>query len=284
MRIQPATAFIVFSFIATAALASPLPSTHAIPDPTFFSAPGLNFQVSRSILLVIGFTGQLLFSARVITQAWASKKRRESYTPPSYWHFSLGAATLLIFYCYVRSEPVGLLMQVIMSAIYARNIYLIRKELNGKGFTKRIAFICLTGAAIAISFCYFVLRTPVNTNVANVADPKFFTLPFTHYVVPGHPVMIFGFIGSAIFMGRFFVQWIVSERAGRSIVPTSFWVLASVGSIMLLMYYSVKSDPVNLVGQMTTLPAYVYNLWLIRKKSLTLRAAQPAESAAQPAV
>ena len=32
-----------------------------------------------------------------------------------------------------------------------------------------------------------------------------------------------GFIGQAFFSARFLVQWLASEKARRSIVPTAFW-------------------------------------------------------------
>ena len=31
-----------------------------------------------------------------------------------------------------------------------------------------------------------------------------------------------GFVGQAVFGGRFFVQWIASERAGHSVIPRLF--------------------------------------------------------------
>ena len=31
-----------------------------------------------------------------------------------------------------------------------------------------------------------------------------------------------GLVGSVIFYGRFYVQWIASERAGRSVMPLVF--------------------------------------------------------------
>lgn len=239
-----------------------------IPDPDYFQAPVLHFILSAEVLLAIGFLGQILFSARVISQAWASRQRGESYMPPSYWIYSLAAALLLIFYCYVRSEPVGLLMQALMSGVYMRNIYFIRRETQGRQFHRRLAIgsaAAITGACL---FFLFATLIPENRVVANVANPHSFKLPLLGYIVPAAPVLAFGFFGSAIFMSRFLVQWLASERAQRSVVPTSFWILASAGSIMLLLYFIVRSDPVQLVGQVTTLPAYLFNLTLIRKKHL----------------
>ena len=45
-----------------------------------------------------------------------------------------------------------------------------------------------------------------------------------------------GVTGALIFFGRFYVQWIVSERAGRSVMPVVFWYISGVGSVGLLLY------------------------------------------------
>ncbi len=252
-------------FAASTAMGASVGATHS-PNPTFFQAPIFGFHISRFALLTIGFAGQMLFSARVIAQAWSSHQRKESYMPPSFWYFSLAAATLLIFYCFVRSEPVGLLMQALMSALYLRNIYLIRREANGRGINRTLCILVMSAISLLLVACVLMMFAPVNTAFPNVQNPQYFLLPFSDIMIPARPVLAWGFIGSAIFMGRFFVQWLASERVGRSIVPTSFWIMASVGSVMLLFYFLVKSDPVNLVGQLTTLPAYIYNLSLIRAK------------------
>lgn len=41
---------------------------------------------------------------------------------------------------------------------------------------------------------------------------------------------LFGFGAQALFTARFVVQWIASERRGRSVVPVHFWILSLCGS------------------------------------------------------
>ena len=73
-----------------------------------------------------------------------------------------------------------------------------------------------------------------------------------------------GFIGQALFSARFFLQWLASERAKRSIVPLAFWYFSLVGGIVLLSYAVHKRDPVFIVGQATGVFVYLRNLYLIR--------------------
>ena len=48
--------------------------------------------------------------------------------------------------------------------------------------------------------------------------------------------ILIGYVAQAMFAMRFVVQWIASERAGRSVVPTAFWVFSIGGGLMLLGY------------------------------------------------
>ena len=49
-----------------------------------------------------------------------------------------------------------------------------------------------------------------------------------------------GLVGQAMFFGRFVVQWIASERAGRSVIPFAFWSSRRRGLIVLVMHLSAR--------------------------------------------
>ena len=77
--------------------------------------------------------------------------------------------------------------------------------------------------------------------------------------------LVLGFSAQALFSARFLVQWISSERAGRSIVPISFWYLSLVGSLLLLTYAIHRRDPVFILGQSAGGFIYLRNLYLIHR-------------------
>lgn len=72
---------------------------------------------------------------------------------------------------------------------------------------------------------------------------------------------VLGFFGQAFFLSRFLVQWLVSERAGRSVIPMSFWYLSLGGGTTLFVYAIHVGDPVFIVGQSTGAIIYLRNLW-----------------------
>lgn len=93
-----------------------------------------------------------------------------------------------------------------------------------------------------------------------------FSLPDTWLVI--------GFAGQIAFGSRFVVQWIASERRHRSVVPTAFWVLSLVGSVLLLTYAISRADPVFILGQSTGFLIYTRNLVLLRKHPEPIGAAK----------
>jgi len=79
-------------------------------------------------------------------------------------------------------------------------------------------------------------------------------------------VVVIGFLGQALFTARFLVQWIASERAGRSVVPVAFWIFSIGGGAVLLAYAIYRKDPVFIVGQAMGNFIYVRNLMLIARE------------------
>jgi len=76
--------------------------------------------------------------------------------------------------------------------------------------------------------------------------------------------VIIGLAGQAMFMLRFLVQWVVSERARRSVIPVSFWYFSLAGAAVLLAYAIYRKDPVFILGQALGFIVYLRNLRLIR--------------------
>jgi lipid-A-disaccharide synthase-like uncharacterized protein len=77
--------------------------------------------------------------------------------------------------------------------------------------------------------------------------------------------LAFGLVAQLFFTARFLVQWISSERAGKSVMPVAFWFFSMGGGLMTLVYGAVKREPVIIVGQSLATIIYVRNIMLIMK-------------------
>ena len=82
--------------------------------------------------------------------------------------------------------------------------------------------------------------------------------------------ILFGFIAQFMFMMRFVVQWLASERAKRSVMPVAFWFFSIAGGALLLIYAIYREDPVFIAGQGAGLFIYLRNLWLIYRERQAL--------------
>ena len=72
-----------------------------------------------------------------------------------------------------------------------------------------------------------------------------------------------GFLGQALFTFRMVLQWLVSEKEKRSVVPVGFWWGSLFGGLMLFVYFAWRKDIVGILGQSTGVFVYARNLMLI---------------------
>ena len=75
--------------------------------------------------------------------------------------------------------------------------------------------------------------------------------------------VLLGYVGQTLFAMRFFVQWVASERVGRSVIPTAFWFFSIGGGMLLFVYALYIRDPVFILGQGLGLFVYLRNLYFV---------------------
>jgi lipid-A-disaccharide synthase-like uncharacterized protein len=191
----------------------------------------------------IGFLGQGLFTARFLVQWLASERRRESVVPLAFWWLSVCGSAVLVLYAAVLRDPVFLLGNLVNGFIYARNLVLVHAKPD-RPTPRRV----LIPATLAVGvFALFVAWRGLDRDI----PPAWLAA---------------GFLGATCWSGRFVIQWFHSERAGRSVMPRSFWYVGLVGAVLLLTYSVLREKPVFILGYLFAPIPYIRNLVLIYRK------------------
>ena len=94
--------------------------------------------------------------------------------------------------------------------------------------------------------------------------------------------LAFGIVAQLLFGARFIVQWIASERAGRSIMPLAFWFFSMAGGLMTLVYGLVRREPIIILGQTLSTVIYVRNRMLIFREKRAHLAREAGEVDSRP--
>ena len=77
------------------------------------------------------------------------------------------------------------------------------------------------------------------------------------------PWKLVGYLGVALFAGRWFVQLWASKRARKPTVPVAFWYMSMSGSVLLLAYFVFgKNDSVGILSNLFPTFVAAYNLYL----------------------
>lgn len=82
----------------------------------------------ETVWLIVGFSGQALFSMRFIVQWIYSERHKRSVIPLAFWYFSLAGGATLLTYAIHRVDPVFIVGQAGGLFIYLRNLHFIHRE------------------------------------------------------------------------------------------------------------------------------------------------------------
>src|SRR3990167_7838682 len=80
-----------------------------------------------------------------------------------------------------------------------------------------------------------------------------------------------------IFSTRFLIQWIASEKKGKSVIPVTFWYWSIAVSIIMCAYWIMERSPVGILAYLPNSFVYMRNLHLIRKHQLAATASAPTQ-------
>lgn len=191
----------------------------------------------------IGFTAQMLFSARLLHQWIVTEKAKKVLSPPAFWILSIAGSFLLFLYGVLRDDFAIILGQYISYYIYLWN-------LNMQGLWGKMATVIKV----------FLLLTPIVVTVIMLRDLSVFASVFFQNKNIPLWLLIFGSAGQVIFSLRFIYQFVYSASHHESTLPAGFWIISLIGSFTIIAYAVFRLDPVLLLGQSFGFVAYIRNL------------------------
>ncbi len=208
--------------------------------------------MNNYLIYLLGFSAQILFFMRTIVQWFKSEKEGEVISPVIFWQLSLLASILMLTYGILRNDFAIVLGQFIVYAIYIRNLQLLKVWKRMFWPFRFLAFI------IPIVYLGW-LFTGENHNFSSILKNEDVSLF----------LMIWGAAGQIIFTSRFIYQWIYSEHKKDSVLPIGFWIISTVGSLMIFIYSIPRLDPVLFAAHSLGFFIYTRNILLhLGKRSL----------------
>ena len=199
--------------------------------------------MNNYLIYTLGFVAQVLFFVRNIAQWFKSEKEGELTSPVVYWQISLIASIFMLVYGLLRNDFSIVLGQFIVYFIYIRNLQL--KKVWGKmSLFSRIMTVILP--VFCILWLVFGKSYNLNTILKNEDVAMW--------------LMIWGSAGQIIFTFRFLYQWAYSENRKDSFLPVGFWIISTIGSLMIFAYSIYRIDPVLFAAHSLGIFIYVRNI------------------------
>lgn len=181
---------------------------------------------------LIGFVGMGVYGLRIIIQWYQSEKAHRVENPPSYWVLSSLGAMIIYIYGWLRKDATILFGESIGYYIYMWNISIM-------GLYKKVPRV----------FVVFQAVFPLIILALIIKDMPTFRENFLSEAQMPLWLLIYGCAGQFIYEIRSVYQLVYSYRRQKSFLPTGHWVLAVVGSLMIISYGIIRHDWVLAIGQ-----------------------------------
>ena len=206
--------------------------------------------MNNILVIGLGFLAQALFFARTTAQWFKSEQKGEVISPVIYWQISLLASVLMLTYGILRNDFAIVVGQFLVYGIYIRNLQLKKAWQKMHWLAKSLAIV------VPVVYLIWLIFSGNFSSILKNEDVSLFW-------------MIWGTIAQIVFVSRFFYQWIYSENRKESVLPLGFWIISTVGSLMIFTYSIARLDPVLFAGHSLGLFIYIRNIFIyFGKKSI----------------
>lgn len=206
---------------------------------------------------LLGVGGAIIFYGRFWVQWIASEIKKQSIIPNAFWYMSCLGSLMLLTYAALTQSPLGTLSQNLNIVIYGRNlIHIWKSEDSFSNF--RMVLIYIIMVITALLGAYFVIHFWLDAWNSRAVDS-------TNTVLTDWQWLLIGLVGQALFMLRFLIQWIATERKRKSVIPVIFWYLSIAAASLQGMSFAQREEWVFALGMAATIGIYLRNLWFIHR-------------------
>jgi len=202
----------------------------------------------------IGYSAQVLFSARLLVQWILSEKAGRALSPLLFWQLSAFASFLLMVYGILRNDLAIVLSQSLTYGIYIRNLHF-------HDYWRKILWPFRAMAIIFPMLAAGWLVVGSSNNLVTVLNNPDISAS----------LMTWGLLGQFVFNFRFVYQLLIAEKNKASVLPLGFWLLSIIGSLMVLSYAVFRRDPVLLIGQLFGFIVYSRNIFFFFRQARLTR-------------
>lgn len=213
----------------------------------------------------LGLLPLIFFTLRFLIQWIQSEKRQKSGVTPIFWKLSLPGNILQLLHYIIQLQFPFALIQAGNAVISWRNLNLFKPKAKQKSLSWVMMLFFLAFMAVTASFVLngWLLNDKIDwIRVPNKISSMALNAPISW---AWHAL---GFLGTALFASRFWVQWWQSEKELKSDLGKTFWQLSIIGSILSLIYFIYIQDVVSIINYSFGLVPYLRNLMLLKNKAV----------------
>ena len=187
---------------------------------------------SPTWVYLLGLFGMAVYGIRILIQWYLSEKAHKVVNPGIYWVLSSIGAVILYVYGWLRKDFSILFGESVGYYIYMWNIGVM-------GMYRKVPKVFVVLQALfpvgILTLMAWDLPAFVDTFLRNENIPT--------------GLMIFGMLGQFTYEIRSVYQLVYSYRHKESLLPLGHWLLAVVGSMMIIVYGAIRHDWVLVIGQ-----------------------------------
>ena len=181
---------------------------------------------------LLGFAGMGIYGSRILIQRYMSERSHQVESPGVYWILASIGAVVLYIYGWLRKD---------FSIIFGESVgyYIYMWNISIMGLYKKVPrWVVVVQALFPLVILALIFQ-----------DIPTFVDTFLHNEYVPLKLMLFGVLGQFVYEIRSVYQLVYSYRRKASVLPTGHWVLAVVGSSMIIAYGIIRHDWVLAIGQ-----------------------------------